>query len=165
LLFGCLLVAWVSLQLLVMKRQQSKPKFLIPRRYRHLFFKDYYVYERFFVDEVDKDSVKQLFSLKSELDEENFTRAPPSQRAKKQNKITQLKQKDCVVCLLPIGQEQMGFNEESQERKEGMQLQQQSFMRTPCNHLYHVKCLKDWLNQQRHNCPICRRPLPIYHSI
>ncbi|TNV71752.1 hypothetical protein FGO68_gene2210 [Halteria grandinella] len=34
------------------------------------------------------------------------------------------------------------------------------FMKTPCNHKYHVQCLKKWM-EVRLECPACRQQLPI----
>ncbi len=34
-------------------------------------------------------------------------------------------------------------------------------MKTPCNHKYHDKCLKEWMNIKK-ECPQCRKPLPPY---
>jgi len=35
-----------------------------------------------------------------------------------------------------------------------------SIMRTPCNHLFHNRCLEKWL-EVKNECPYCRREIPI----
>ncbi|KAK1274535.1 hypothetical protein QJS04_geneDACA009610 [Acorus gramineus] len=32
--------------------------------------------------------------------------------------------------------------------------------RMPCKHLFHVKCISDWLEHYGHSCPVCRFGLP-----
>ncbi|KAK1274533.1 hypothetical protein QJS04_geneDACA009612 [Acorus gramineus] len=32
--------------------------------------------------------------------------------------------------------------------------------RMPCKHLFHVKCISDWLEHYGHSCPVCRFKLP-----
>jgi len=39
----------------------------------------------------------------------------------------------------------------------GMNLDE--YMKTPCNHKFHEKCLKSWM-QVKLECPTCRRELP-----
>ena len=33
------------------------------------------------------------------------------------------------------------------------------YMQTPCNHKYHIQCLKKWMDI-RMDCPSCRQPIP-----
>lgn len=33
------------------------------------------------------------------------------------------------------------------------------YMRTPCNHSYHIVCLKKWM-EIRMECPTCRQAMP-----
>lgn len=35
-----------------------------------------------------------------------------------------------------------------------------SIMKTPCNHLFHNRCLEKWL-ELKNECPYCRREIPI----
>ena len=35
----------------------------------------------------------------------------------------------------------------------------EGLMRTPCHHIYHEKCLKEWMNKKL-ECPNCRKILP-----
>ena len=39
----------------------------------------------------------------------------------------------------------------------------QKFMLTPCKHLFHIECLKLWL-EKNHGCPVCRNDLPEYNE-
>ncbi len=34
-----------------------------------------------------------------------------------------------------------------------------SAKRLPCDHLYHLSCIRSWLEQNQHNCPLCRYDL------
>jgi autocrine motility factor receptor len=35
----------------------------------------------------------------------------------------------------------------------------ESAKRLPCDHLYHLSCIRSWLEQNQHNCPLCRYDL------
>lgn len=48
---------------------------------------------------------------------------------------------DCAVCMMSVN----GVDAEH--------------MLTPCNHLFHRDCLKQWL-EHKHECPTCRAQLP-----
>lgn len=37
------------------------------------------------------------------------------------------------------------------------------FMLTPCKHLFHIECLKIWIEKKK-GCPICRKDLPEYYD-
>ncbi|KAJ3367221.1 hypothetical protein HDU91_001589 [Kappamyces sp. JEL0680] len=50
--------------------------------------------------------------------------------------------KECAICFCII-----------------QELDPQSFMLTPCNHLFDTHCLERWM-AQRMECPVCRSPLP-----
>lgn len=64
--------AWVGLQLAILKKQQSKPRFLIPRFLRHRIFSHIYIYKRYFADEVDNLSSAQLYQSMTTQDEERL---------------------------------------------------------------------------------------------
>ena len=34
--------------------------------------------------------------------------------------------------------------------------------KTPCKHIFHEECLKNWLHMKS-DCPVCRRKLPDYY--
>lgn len=38
--------------------------------------------------------------------------------------------------------------------------ERKNIMRTPCNHLFHNRCLEKWL-ELKNECPYCRREIPI----
>lgn len=42
---------------------------------------------------------------------------------------------------------------------QGQQRKAKEFMKTPCNHKYHVPCLKKWM-EIRLECPSCRQIIP-----
>ena len=39
-------------------------------------------------------------------------------------------------------------------------LKEKPYMITPCNHIFHTSCLKEWY-EQKQDCPLCRLALPI----
>ena len=51
--------------------------------------------------------------------------------------------RDCAICLNPVSD-----------------IEKESYMVTPCNHLFHSQCLNSWL-LHKHECCICRSELPI----
>lgn len=110
--------AWVGLQLFILKKQQSKPRFLIPRFLRHRIFSHIYMYKRYFNEEIDNLSSAQLYQSMETQDEERFIREQKlystdhnyilktkdetdEQRAarKKHNKVQRLRDNECVICL------------------------------------------------------------------
>lgn len=52
-----------------------------------------------------------------------------------------LRDSDCAICMIPVS---------------GVDIEH---MLTPCNHLFHRDCLRQWL-LQKHQCPTCRATLP-----
>ena len=38
-------------------------------------------------------------------------------------------------------------------------LEKSDILRTPCQHIFHEECLKNWVHKKR-ECPNCRAPLP-----
>ena len=90
--------------------------------------------------------------------------------------MNNLKDRDCVICLQSVGYDIHGAAKQIRERggniedidlesPEMLQFRLNTFMRTPCNHAFHVKCLIPWLDKDNRSCPICRTNLPLYESI
>ena len=52
----------------------------------------------------------------------------------------EFKEKDCNICL-----EQFNTNNELKV--------------LPCNHFFHKDCIKEWLCNEKVNCPICRKDI------
>jgi hypothetical protein len=50
----------------------------------------------------------------------------------------------CSICL---------FNYSDVEQ------QAQQVIKTNCNHAFHLKCLSNWVNQNKQTCPICRNSM------
>ena len=93
-----------------------------------------------------------------------------------ENEITQNdKENVCVICLDKIGNNNIIQEEEennnnkriwpikilikylknlkNKEKNKGI------YMKTPCNHIYHAKCLELWLNV-KNQCPNCAQNIP-----
>ena len=121
---------WTLMQVGIIKIQKNKPRFLLPKSLRPLVIKDYYRYERSFESVADNESAQGMFSS---LDSDDQF-----------SKVQKLKDKECAICFTNIG-----LRDEKIESK--------TFMRTPCNHAFHVTCLADWMGRGKATCPCCRR--------
>ena len=54
-----------------------------------------------------------------------------------------IKAKECIIC----------FEELNKEPQSGNNID--FFVKTPCNHKFHKKCLRDWM-VEKNECPVCR---------
>ena len=94
--------------------------------------------------------------------------------------VEDLHDRECGICQFYIGfdveraiQKQSGSTgrpvDVLDERFEAQFLRKcknRTFMKTPCNHTFHVQCLKQWMSQDRVPvCPMCRAVLPPYFSV
>ena len=84
------------------------------------------------------------------------------------------KETECVICLDKIGNISIS-EDEILNKMEGNYFKQKiikyleklkkeqknkgEYMMTPCNHLFHTKCLESWLNV-KNQCPCCRQKIP-----
>ena len=59
---------------------------------------------------------------------------------------------DCAICMseVPV------YIEEAEETHN---IDQHSYMVTPCDHIFHTDCLENWMGYKL-QCPVCRTPLP-----
>ena len=69
-------------------------------------------------------------------------------------------EEDCVICMNPIAieveQESVDqANMSVAHQNDGQPKKAKEYMKTPCNHKYHVPCLKRWMDI-RLECPSCR---------
>ena len=94
---------------------------------------------------------------------------------KKDNEISANdKEKECVICLDKIGNLYIAEDEildlkkgnyfknifiKFLERLKKTPENSGNYMMTPCNHLFHTKCLESWLNV-KNQCPCCRQRIP-----
>ena len=96
---------------------------------------------------------------------------------KQENEIDEKsKNQECVICLENIGKiSQFVEGDYIKDKKEKFDLEKYMenlakkyknrnrnkgpFMITPCNHLFHSKCLEMWL-EQKNECPYCRQRIP-----
>jgi hypothetical protein len=53
------------------------------------------------------------------------------QMARRETRAQLLKQEECIICLEPLGNHQIA-----------------TFMRTPCSHKFHKRCLVEWIDQK-----------------
>lgn len=77
----------------------------------------------------------------------------------------ELQEMECCICLSNIS---LGVNIHTPDSSEGVDNgeeghrvdpQPSMYMQTPCNHKFHIHCLKPWMNQKL-ECPKCRAELP-----
>lgn len=59
---------------------------------------------------------------------------------------------DCSICMtkIPVYVEEL---------PETHKVERESYMVTPCDHMFHTPCLESWMNYKL-QCPVCRSPLP-----
>lgn len=59
---------------------------------------------------------------------------------------------DCAICMseVPVRVE---------EAPETHKVDEQTYMVTPCDHIFHTQCLENWMSYKL-QCPVCRSPLP-----
>jgi len=81
-----------------------------------------------------------------------FPREPTSTTDNEKAEI-QGEDEDCIICMTSLRME-MADSAEATQRKA------KYFMKTPCNHKYHVACLKKWM-EVRLECPACRQQIPV----
>lgn len=109
-------------------------------------------------------SADHLYIRKSEGETEQ-----QRQGRKRHNKVQRLKDNECVICLQKLGYEVKADKDAwsnappSPHQQSGRRLT--SFLRTPCKHAFHEQCLTKLMERYNMNCPICRQPLPQFHSM
>lgn len=59
---------------------------------------------------------------------------------------------DCSICMTD-------FPVYVEELPETHKVDKESYMVTPCDHMFHTPCLESWMNYKL-QCPVCRSPLP-----
>ncbi|KAL3237385.1 ubiquitin-protein ligase TUL1 [Nakaseomyces bracarensis] len=59
---------------------------------------------------------------------------------------------DCSICMTE-------FPVYVEEIPETHKVDKESYMVTPCDHMFHTPCLESWMNYKL-QCPVCRSPLP-----
>lgn len=59
---------------------------------------------------------------------------------------------DCAICMAE-------FPVYVEELPETHQVDKDSYMITPCDHMFHTSCLESWMSYKL-QCPVCRSPLP-----
>ena len=111
---------------------------------------DFYRYEHDFEDEAVRSSNSFLSeNFIRQNNELSLTNKDEAKVEKSFRRLTEMKQEECIVCLNELSQipiEQSDTN---------------IFLKTPCNHKFHKKCLLDWL-KEKHLCPVCRTNIPEY---
>ena len=135
--FVALLVAYMLLQILVLKIQENRPRFLIPQALRDELVGDYYRYEHYFEEEANMSRNSYLSN--------------PIESKAQRTQIRQAKMmaEECIICCIPMGNSISSNAEIS------------TFLKTPCNHKFHRACLLEWM-RQKYSCPVCRKVLPQY---
>lgn len=84
----------------------------------------------------------QMEDVKLVVKEEVLEKIPTMKYLKLEQKIKSMNSK-CTVC-------QDDFNEQDDVRV------------LPCEHIYHLDCIDDWLKIHSYKCPCCRKPAAEY---
>lgn len=132
-------------------------------RNRLLSDSDYFRYERSFEDEANRSSTSYISSqsLLRQLEQSPNNRELKKKR--KQIRLQKMKEEECIICMvamstnIPHNSDPFQVHEDIERNAE----QINTFMLTPCKHKFHKQCLLKWV-EQRHQCPTCRKVLPLY---
>ena len=133
--FVCISIVFIE-AVIVSLQKLLGPKFFIPEKYREQVF-DYYKSE----EEIPENA----------------------------------KNNECVICLENLDNLAINNQEEDDDifktrgnyiEKFAMMIQKwnkkknnKPYMKTPCNHVFHTKCLETWL-EIKNECPYCRQKIP-----
>lgn len=163
--FVTILVSWVFIQLIVLQIQQKYPRFIMPRAVRQRFVQNAYKYERNFEDEaaLSNNSYLSEAALQSRKKYDTEAQEIDAKVDRTFKRLRRMRDEECTICLKP-----MGDSPEDQQNRSGLMEnllpeKVDEFMKTPCNHKFHKKCLLDWM-RQKHQCPICRNIIPEYEE-
>ena len=121
-MFAIALVSWVLLQMVILKVQESYPRFLIPRSMRHILLAgpDYHQYEQTFKS--SSGALLQDSSRVTDSEVGNLENRTKSLTERLTPNETLLREKECSICLSPLG-----FRPNSNEVLN-------SYLMTPCKH-------------------------------
>lgn len=75
--FAFFVILWAFCQIMILKIQQERPRFIIPMALRRRLFPHIYSYIRDFDHEVDNESSKQLFQSMNSQDEDRYLEFHP----------------------------------------------------------------------------------------
>jgi len=65
----------------------------------------------------------------------------------------------CPICMDNLSTSAPKASDDKSTITEELLTQNESVMKTPCQHFYHESCLKEWMKKKL-ECPNCRKPLP-----
>ena len=125
--FSTILIAYMVIQWCLWQLNSLHPTF-----FRHLLFRyccckravaqrlgNHYIYDHTFDEEANKSSDSYLSAHHLQL----------SKAERKKIKLQRMRDEECIVCLLPLG-----IKAKNQ------------FLKTPCRHKFHKKCLLHWID-------------------
>eukprot|EP00347_Sterkiella_histriomuscorum_P000980 403373792 len=138
--FGFLYAGYMIIQVGIIYLQKVLgPRFIVPKRFRQqINTHNYFV------------KIK-----KSQQNDHNSTQ----EISENENQDLEI-QEECVICMNPLMYEVSQDRNQSMIGNQSQQKLSKVFMRTPCNHKYHVQCLTKWMDI-RLECPSCRQQIPI----
>ena len=140
--FVLFLILWIGIQLIFLKIQQTRPRFLIPRELRDRLDDGFYRYSTTFED----DSKLSQTSFTSGLSVRTQDNEMDQKQKRVAKRLENIQKYECIICCQELG-----------NNNDGHQISK--FAKTPCKHRFHQVCLTEWMNQKL-ECPICRSILP-----
>ena len=68
----------------------------------------------------------------------------------------------CAICMMTVDTTSSSNTLDGSSSSSGKKKQRgtRNYMLTPCNHLYHDKCLTQWFESGSMTCPVCRSSCP-----
>ncbi len=126
-------------------------RFFIPKRFR----KDYYNYYKS-VTEVEKILYQEYKSQKNEILFCSICLTPFESKDKNKENLSLINENS----MIKENQRIIIKDANNKNKKSCFKKRQNLILTTPCNHLFHSKCLKQWYIQ-KNECPICKKALPL----
>ena len=125
-------------------------RFFIPKRFR----KDYYNYYKS-IREVEDILYQEYNSQKNKIPFCSICLTPFESKDKNKEYLSSINENSMIK-----ESQRIIIKEDNKNKNCCCKKRQNLILITPCNHLFHSKCLKQWYIL-KNECPICRKALPL----